>query len=207
MGRVNTASKEKLSVTQQEVVIGTLLGDGRLESRSKNGSARLRVHHAHSQYDFLMWKYNIFRNVVTRKPWQVTWKGSLTGNIYKAWFFHTKTLKDLQLFHQLFYPAGKKIIPKNIGNFLTPRTLATWFMDDGCATGTRIILNTQCFPVDQQAILQQWLREQLNIETTLHKDRLTYRLGMNPVNAKRFRDTIRPYIVPSMQYKITPRND
>lgn len=207
MGRVNTASKEKLSVIQQEIVIGTLLGDGRLESRSKNGSARLRVHHAQSQYDFLLWKYDIFQNVVAREPWQVTWKGSTTGNTYKAWFFHTKTLQDLSIYHHMFYPAGKKIIPSNIGDFLTPRALATWFMDDGCATGSYIILNTQCFSVAEQAILQKWLQERWNIKTTLQKDRLTYRLWMNEVNAERFRGIVSPYIVPSMQYKITPRND
>ncbi len=207
MGRVNTASKEKLSVIQQEIVIGTLLGDGRLESRSKNGSARLCIHHAESQYDFLMWKYDIFQNVVTREPWQVTWKGSTTGNTYQAWFFHTKTLEDLNVYHQMFYPAGKKVIPINIGDFLTPRALATWFMDDGCATGPYIILNTQCFSIAEQAILQKWFQERWNIKTTLQKDRLTYRLWMNAVNTERFRDIISPYIVPSMQYKITPRND
>lgn len=202
MGRVNTASTEKLSSIQQEVLVGTLLGDGRLECRSKNGGARLRVHHADSQYDFLYWKYNIFRNVVTREPWKVMWQSYVTGTLYPSWFFHTKTLLSLRSLYQLFYPKGKKVVPDTIGTLLTPRALATWFMDDGCSTRTSLILNTQGFLASEQVLLQHWLKRKLRIETTLQKDRLTYRLWMNAVNAQRFMNVIHPYILPCMQYKI-----
>ena len=207
MGRVNIASAEKLSTLQQEVVIGTLLGDGRLECRSQHGGARLRVHHADSQHEFLMWKYDIFRDLVTREPWKVSWRGTTTGNLYTSWFFHTKTLSDLRPIHQMFYPAGKKIIPVNIGDFLTARALAIWYMDDGCRTRTSIILNTQGFLVSDQIILQEWFWNELGIRTALHKDRLTYRLAMNEENAQQFLDIVSPFMPPCMQYKITPRND
>jgi recombination protein RecA len=207
VGRVNTASIEQLSTLQQEVVIGTLLGDGRLECRSQSGGARLRVHHADSQHDFLMWKYDIFRNIVTKEPWKVSWQGTTTGNLYVAWFFHTKTLFSLRSLQQLFYPVGKKVVPINIGDLLTPLSLAVWYMDDGCLSGNSIILNTQCFSIAEQAILQEYLQDRWDIEARLHKDRLTYRLGMNRENAERFLDVLRPYIPPCMQYKITPRND
>jgi len=207
VGRVNTASKQELSVIQQEVLIGTLLGDGRLESRSKRGSARLRIHHGDAQRGFLFWKYDIFENVVTKKPWRVAWHEPRTGSHSAAWFFHTKTLTRLRPFHQLFYSTGKKIVPPTIGRFLTPRALATWFMDDGCMTSTSAIINTQGFSVPQQAILQRWFREELGLETRLQKDRLTYRLWMNRANAEQLKDIIRPYVPHCMQYKITPRND
>lgn len=207
VGRVNTASNDKLSVIQQEILIGTLLGDGRLESRSKNGSARLRIHHAESQKDYLFWKYGIFRNLVVRKPWQVTWQSKQTGNSYVAWFFHTKTLYELRSFHQLFYPTGKKIISLEMEKFLTPRALATWFMDDGCLSNKTIILNTQCFSIEQQHMLQQLLWKCVGVETTLNKDRLTYRLRMNQQNAEQFQSIIEPHVHRSMQYKLTPRND
>lgn len=207
MGRVNTASNDSLSVVQQEVLIGTLLGDGRLECRSKSGSARLRVHQADSQREYLFWKFKIFHNLVTRKPWQITWTGSQTGNVYSAWFFHTKTLSALRPLHQMFYPSGKKIIPKNIGNSLTPRALSTWFMDDGCMTNNGAIINTQCFSKSEQDILRKWFREQLGIVTTFNKDRLTYRLRMNRASACELSDIIRSYVPECMQYKLTPRND
>ncbi len=207
MGRVNTASNEQFSAIQQEVLIGTILGDGRLESRSKNGSARLRVHHAESQRDFLFWKYQVFQNLVTREPWQVTWIGKQTGNKYSAWFFHTKTLSTLRELHQLFYPAGKKIIPINIEDLLTPRALAVWFMDDGCMTPSSAILNTQCFSKLEQEILRSWFQNYLGIETKFNKDRLTYRLCMNKESARELSEIISPYVPKCMHYKLAPRND
>ncbi len=207
MGRVNTASKEKLSVIQQEVVIGTTLGDGRLECRSKNGSARLRVHHAESQREYLLWKYRIFQNIVTRKPWSVAWRGNQTGNIYSAWFFHTKTLHCLRTFQRMFYPNGKKVIPSNIENLLTPRALSIWFMDDGCMTKNSAIINTQCFTKPEQILLSKLFRDQFGIETKLNKDRLTYRLRMNRENSQKLSNIIKDFVPKCMQYKLTPRND
>lgn len=207
MGRVNTASNDHITTIQQEVLIGTLLGDGRLESRSKSGSARLRVHHSESQKDFLFWKYNLLVNLVTRKPWQVTWTGKQTGNRYTAWFFHTKTLSTLRDLHRLFYPAGKKMVPINIGNLLTPRALAVWFMDDGCMAPSSAILNTQCFSRADQEYLRKWFRDCLGIETKFNKGRATYRLSMNRDNARELSDLIAPYVPNCMQYKLAPRND
>lgn len=207
MGRVNTASTEPLSAIQQEVLIGTLLGDGRLECRSKIGSARLRIHHAESQKDFLIWKYEIFQNLVRKQPWRIAWNNPGTGVNYAAWFFHTRTLFNLYPYYQLFYPTGKKIIPQSIGKFLTPRTLAIWFADDGCLAGNYAILNTQCFTIPEQTILQKWFRKKFSIEATLNKDRLTYRLRMSRKDTEKFQSIIRPYVPESMHYKLTPRND
>ena len=43
----NTVGRQfYISQFQREVIIGCLLGDGRLECRSKEGSARLRIHYS-----------------------------------------------------------------------------------------------------------------------------------------------------------------
>lgn len=207
MGRVNTASSHQLSVIQQEVLIGTLFGDGRLESRSHNGSARLRVHHSESQRAFLFWKYKIFQDMVTHTPWRIAWKDKRTGNICAAWFFHTRTLHDLRPYHQLFYREGRKIVPEVIDDLLTPRALATWFMDDGCTTQDSAIFNTQGFSKEEHIVLQHCFARKLGIITTLNKDRSTFRLRMNRENANRLRYIIEPYVPKCMQYKLTPRND
>jgi hypothetical protein len=149
----------------------------------------------------------VFQNLVTRQPWQITWLGKQTGNEYSAWFFHTKTLSTLCELHQMFYPSGKKVVPRNIGNLLTPRALAVWFMDDGCMTSSSAIFNTQCFSRTEQEILRAWFQNSLGIETKFNKDRLTYRLWINKENARELSDVIAPYIPECMQYKLAPRND
>lgn len=47
-----------------------------------------------------------------------------TGKIYSQLQFKTLVFPCLNAYHELFYLNGKKIIPKNIGDLLTPRALA-----------------------------------------------------------------------------------
>ena len=49
-----------------------------------------------------------------------------TSSIY----FTTRQLTAITELHKLFYNEGKKIVPLNIEEYLTPLALALWFMDD-----------------------------------------------------------------------------
>lgn len=47
-------------------------------------------------------------------------------------YFRTQSLEQLKPLAELFLDeSGKKIIPTNIADYLTPRSLAFWIMDDG----------------------------------------------------------------------------
>src|SRR3989344_1726418 len=52
---------------QLDVIIGSLLGDARLECRSKgiraSYTARLRVHHGEKQKDYVNWKYQTLKDL------------------------------------------------------------------------------------------------------------------------------------------------
>jgi len=63
-----------ISDFQKQIIIGCLLGDGRLECRSKNRTARLRIHHGEKQKDYVFWKYDIFKNIVSSNPKKIVWK-------------------------------------------------------------------------------------------------------------------------------------
>jgi hypothetical protein len=49
---------------------------------------------------------------------------------YESYTFSTKSLPIFSEF-SYFYFQGKKIVPSNIYELLTPISLAIWFMDDG----------------------------------------------------------------------------
>lgn len=55
---------------QFDVIIGSLLGDARLECRSiglrSPVTARLRVHHGEKQKDYVFWKYEVLKSLVIR---------------------------------------------------------------------------------------------------------------------------------------------
>ena len=57
---------------QFDVIIGSLLGDARLECRSvglRNPiTARLRVHHGEKQKEYVFWKYEVLKDLVLKEP-------------------------------------------------------------------------------------------------------------------------------------------
>jgi len=199
-----------ISSFQREVINGTILGDGRIECRSKGikvfpKTARLRIHQGGSQKDYLYWKYQILSDVVSQQPKQIVCGRNYQGDKnYYSWYFHTVTTEFFGELYQQFYLDGCKIVPKSILNILTPLSLAVWYMDDGCFSQGTAILNTQNFSFNEQKILQRSLEEKFNLKATINKDRNRWRLRIKKEDFSRFRNLVENYIVPSMRYKIVP---
>ena len=187
-----------------DLIIGCLLGDGRLECRSKNGTARLRIHHADSQKDYVFWKYNLLRDICLQKPKAVSFFDKRYNKKLTSWFFHTKTNKRLGLLHKLFYRGNKKIIPINIDRFITATSLAVWIMDDGCFDKSGMILNTQSFSLDEQQILKIVLLKKFGIKSQVNKDRNNFRLRIPKESLVILIKMIQSCIIPSMRYKLPP---
>lgn len=199
---------------QFDVIIGTLLGDGRLECRSKGIrvfpiTARLRIHHGEKQRDYVLWKYKILKNFVSRSPRKtMVWYDRKRNKKHYSWYFHTRSSEKFGLLHQYFYQKDKKILPKNISGLITPSVLAVWFMDDGSNTKESFTLNTHCFSEIEQMEIIKLLKEHYGIFTTLQKDRTKLKIRIGKDNYQKFTDIIKPFILPSMIYKIVnPRND
>ncbi len=191
-----------ISDFQKQVIIGCLLGDGRLECRSNNRTARLRIHHGEKQKDYVFWKYDIFKNIVSSNPKKIVWKDKKRDINNISWYFHTLTIKELGDLHSLFYNNDKKILPKNLYNLLTPLSLAIWTMDDGDNDKNSIRYNTQSFSLKEQEILKRLLKEKYQLQANLNKDRNSYRLRVNKESKAKLIKLISPFIIPSMKYKI-----
>lgn len=201
---ISWEDNQVLSDIQKDILVGCLLGDGRLECRSKNGTARFRVHHAESQREFLFWKYQHFQNFVRGAPWRTKWIDKRNGLAYRSWFFHTVSSLIFKPFHKRFYQKGVKIIPPNIGDELTPRALAVWVMDDGCRTQNEIILNTQSFTFDEQKFLLQEIKKRYGICGTINRDRKNFRLRFGRMDAEILSRITAPFIIKSLRTKIVP---
>ena len=195
---------QRLTDAQKDILVGCLLGDGRLECRAKSGTARFRVHHAESQREFLFWKYRHFQNLTRGAPWRTEWLDKRNGQIYGSWFFHTVTSSVFEPFHKRFYREGTKIIPENIGDELTPQAVAVWVMDDGCRTRDAIILNTQSFTFDEQRRLLGEMKRRYKISGSINRDRNNFRLRFGRVDANTLSRIVAPYIIASLSAKIVP---
>ena len=201
-----------LSSHQIDVIIGSLLGDARLECRSVGLrhpiTARLRCHHGEKQKEYLFWKYEVFKNLVLKEPKEITWDNPKRNLHEVSWYFHTRSFEELGILYNTFYRNGCKILPEEIFDVLTPQMIAVWFMDDGSNVGGGFTLNTHGFSREEQIRVIDYLKRRHGVTATLVKDRTKFKIGIGRNDYARFANLVRPFIVPSMTYKIVnPRND
>lgn len=73
----------------------------------------------------------------------------------------------------MFYPEYTKIVPANIGEFLTARSLAFWSQDDGClhSTGSGFYLCTHNFTKDEVILLCSVLQDKFGLVSSIHLER------------------------------------
>ena len=195
------------------MIIGSLLGDARLECRSKSirakHTARLRIHQSNKQKEYVFWKHENLKNLVSCGPrFTKVWHDEKRNKNHFSWYFHTRSDEILGSIHKLFYRDKIKIVPKKLLELLEPMGLAVWYMDDGSNNGNSITLNTHNFSVSEQEMLQGLLFNKFKIKTTLVKDRSKYKIAINSHEYNKFINIVRPFVIPSMNYKISsPRND
>lgn len=115
MVKIDNNSDLIVSPEVEQVIIGSLLGDGCISN------ARLQIKHSAKQLPYLRWKYDILGGV-------------LGGKIYRDGFSHqykSRKLPFLNYLKQKWYPNGEKYPPKEELNKLDPLGLAIWYQDDG----------------------------------------------------------------------------
>jgi len=184
-----------LTQEQKSIIIGTLLGDGGLRCAKGRLNALLEINHALAYKEYVDWKYRHLANLVGTPPKTVKGNGKRM-----AYRFTTLSLPEITVYHRKFYQENKKIIPKDLS--LSPLALAVWFMDDGNKTHNALYLNTQQFDLPTQKQLQIILRDQWKIETTLNRDKKYYRIRIGVKNVERFKEIVRPFVIPLFYYKL-----
>lgn len=198
-------------VGDEEVLYGSLLGDGWLVKRNKNGLASFGK--ANIGYDHVFYcgqailSVNPTNRIVEIQP-------SLCESTYRTdkvhFRFTTKTCKKLTKEYYRWYveyPEKFKIIPKDLK--LTPKIVLHWFMDDGCCswrdkqkTRVEVGFSTQSFCVDDCELLRLKLRE-IGLQSTLHKHSGGFErtVHLRASSILDFFDYIGQCPVPSMEYK------
>jgi len=191
---VNTVGS--LTRFQRSVIIGSLLGDGYLRTFPGRSNALLEINHSFLQKDYVDWKYEVLGNASASPP------TARNGNGRRiAYRFYSKQLPELSEFHALFYGSGKKVIPTDL--ILDPIMLAVWYMDDGSRCGEdNYYLNTQQYSPECQKRLMVMLRR-LCLTATMNKDKIYWRLRLIKASIQHFEELVRPYIIPSMTYKLS----
>lgn len=221
-GSLLTSYKETLTSLndiQRDVLIGTLLGDASMQAMKGDQESNVKFEQKIAQMDYVNHLYEIFQDFVGTPPQVRNITGGGAKDRQSVWF-RTYRHPLFAFYKELFYKVdenGKqiKIVPPDIRNYLTPRALAYWYMDDGSVMRREnkyvtennkeyvtYVLNAQGFTYSDQLILVEALKEKLNLTTSLWKDKDSHKIAILTVSRDTFRELISPYIVPSFRYKL-----
>ena len=113
----------------EQLILGSMLGDGHIEKPSLNGVPRFRETHCIAQREYLVWKAKILSDEFKVKIFEGKNNfGKRTVSLY------TNCSHELLYFLDLFYQnqIRRKIIPLGALKRLDDFGLAVWYMDDGC---------------------------------------------------------------------------
>lgn len=201
----NKKEKLKLSKKQKEILIGLMLGDGHLETTNQEKTYRLKIEHSVKQKEYVVWKYQIFKEWVNTEPKLRIVKNMTNNKLYSKYYFNTLSSGKLRFFAHQFYQNKKKVVPKLIHRWLTPLALAVWFMDDGSKKSNKhkaLILNTQSFNKIDLKRLQNALLKNFSLKTKLRKQKEGKQIYILSESADKFKSIVRPYIISSMNYKL-----
>lgn len=147
---------------------------------------------------FIKYNPSIIKNGVSHKEnWEV--------KIYAHPYFAKK-------YHHFYDDYKNRIASKEALNWITPEGLANWYMCDGyvCLVGKesgliknrRIDFCTDRYSLTTIEAMQNMLKKRFNIESSVIKRGKFYRIRIKATSYETFINLIKPYIVPSMLYKL-----
>jgi len=194
----------KLTERQKQFIYGGLLGDlCAVKPKGKNRNAYLSVNHSSKQAEYVQFKYSILKPFVRVPPRIIQnfgWGKELIA-------FHTLCHPEFTEIYNICYQGGRKTISWDwLLKIHSSFALAIWYMDDGSLNKSAATINTHSFSEDEQLILQEWLQKRWKIYTIIKQDnrRKRFFLFFHAKERDKFFDLIRPYVIPSMRYKILP---
>ncbi len=189
-GKFKLNSKIILTNRQKEILIGSFLGDAYITKRGQ-----IQFEQSAKQKEYLFWKHQELNSISYKNVSKVNRFDKRFNKTYTSYRFWTR--QYFRFLREKFYSKNKKIIPRDI--HFTPLILAVWYMDDGCFSHQKCIISTESFSKKDIFFLKKILLDNFGVEASLKSDS---KLLIRKVSFNNFFSVIKPYIIPSMYYKI-----
>lgn len=193
----NVSSK----IEQRGVLAGMLLGAARIRENN------FFIPHSKSQEDYLFFKQHLLEQI-TLKPVNISQGKTKTGEV--LFRIEPKLIPLTRVLIKKLYPGKIRRITRSFLNLLTPQGIAIWFMDKGSKSfkkengeihALEVTLNTYLSKSENELIVT-YFTDLWGFRWGLSKAKASYRLRMGTKEGKKFLNFLRPYIHPSMLYKV-----
>jgi recombination protein RecA len=201
-----------LSPIQSEFLIGTMLGDGYMRVYRNGINALLEVKQCIAQLEYVEWKYELMSDFVNADIRLTECYGF--GGLRKFAVFNTICHPVFNDYFNIFYDRGVKVVTNEVIDKITPLAMAVWFMDDGFSPTRRPsypVFCTNSFTPPEVERLIKGLNDKYGLESILRangyrkgNNQKMYTIQIRRCSVDRFLDIVKPYIIPTMMYKIEP---
>lgn len=196
---------------KKSILISLVLGDGHISKRGKGNC--LQITHSAKQKEYFEYKRNLIAKLLNCSLPGVYHREDAKHNEYSM----NKSHRYFRVLRNWLYKDGEKRFSKNILKYIDAQGLAIWFMDDGThsinrrkTTGSIMSHTFKLYTFtnleDTENIIEMFKNNfGINVYKLkyIKKDGSTvYYLQWKTREGRKFCDLVRPYIIPSMQYKI-----
>lgn len=190
---------------KKAILLGMILGDAYLQKTGAR-NARIRLEHSEKQKDYLFWKGLQFPELFQGQPKRLVRFNPVYQKEYTYFRWQTNTNPEIGKFRQIFYQNGKKNIPEELPKLLNSSlSLAVWFMDDGYFYQRDKIayIYIPKYSLEETKRLLKTLKDNFCLEAKVKiKKRGNLVLVFSVKETKKLISLIKPFIIPSMQYKL-----
>ena len=203
--RLTNLERQAFSLPEElkQILVGLILGDLYVTKRHTN--ARLMFKQGIIHEDYLMHLYELFKNHCSALPKTRSQAPDLrTGKVYSSIYFNTYSLPCFNEFYDLFYPEGKKVIPGNIADLLSPSGLAYWISDDGTFVRGRDIVTicTDSFLESDVDLLLAVLSNKFGLKCRKGKRGNGFRITIVKSSLSKLRELVQSHLHSTMLHKI-----
>ncbi len=192
-------SPETLTRIQEEILIGSMLGDGCIFKNKPSVYPYFTITRKIEDISYLKYEFEFFKDFCNHKEVKLTnIFDKRTNRFYQQCKFVTRSAKTFLKYYHQWYCKGYKALPDNLK--LTPLICAIWFCDDGCVikrTNTKRInlkLSTHCFTEIENLLLVNYLSNLLNDYFTIGHDNGKCFIISADSGTKKFIKYIEPHI-------------
>lgn len=201
-----------MNKTLKDMLIGVLLGDAHI-GRTGLNKAFISFEQSNKKSEYLNYLYKLTKEgglpLMEDGIKEYTREDNRFNNINKSLYFRTQSLEELKPLADLFLnEEGKKIIPSNIGDHLTEKSLAFWIMDDGQQVKRGgLTLCTDNYKHEEE-ILRNVLKENFNLNSSIHNkksnnnDSVYERIYLSKQSFENLKPSLIPHMHETMLYKI-----
>lgn len=194
LSKLKTSSKQ-----QEEVLIGTIIGDGSLIRQNKTAvKCRMSLAHSLKQKEYFLKKYEILKPLINSDYFIQSEFHKKTQKTYTCIKFQSRADLLYTDLRSKWYKNGKKIVCEDIYKYGAD-CLAVKFFDDGYNAKCGFSISMANFDEGSVKIFMDWIKTNFGISSNLHKGKAVY---IPSRYRERFIEIVKPFATSDVLYKL-----